>query len=128
VSGTEVTATVTKDMLRTGTDASKSIIPPGYVATTNNYWARGHLLASVLGGEGGIPENLVTLVQTGANSPIMRDIEMSVARYIERTGNSVLYKATPIYKGDALIPVGISIEVKGKGISMSVSVMNKPLR
>ena len=48
--------------------------------------------------------------------------ENEVADYVQKTGNHVLYRVTPVYKGENLLASGIQIEAysvedKGKGIS-----------
>ena len=79
---------------------------PGYV------YNRCHLIAHQLVGED-IKENLIT--------EAMIPTENEVADYVQKTGNHVLYRVTPVYKGENLLASGIQIEAysvedKGKGI------------
>ena len=60
---------------------------------------------------------------------MMLDIENEVADYIRETSNHVLYRATPIYKGDNLLASGVllegvSVEDGGKGIKFNIYVYN----
>jgi len=86
--------------------------------------ARGHLLGAQLGGSGDITENLVTLQQNPANSPIMRGFENQVRAAVEG-GQTVNYSVTPIYNGSNLVPRGITIMgTESDGFSLGVSVLN----
>lgn len=88
---------------------------------------RCHLLAHSLGGV----EEMINLV-TGTrymNESGMKPFEDKVAKYIENSGNHVLYRATPIFKGDNKLCSGIqleaySIEDSGKGICFNVYCYN----
>ncbi|WP_250655562.1 DNA/RNA non-specific endonuclease [Alkalimarinus coralli] len=124
---TGVSATITPDMIGTGSPASRSIIPPGWSGNgTLNNEARGHLLGNQLGGSGKIPENIVTLQQNWTNSPVMRDFESSVANVVKQ-GEVANYLALPIYKGNNLVPRGITIQAEGsKGFSLGVTILNPP--
>jgi hypothetical protein len=64
---TGASAILTPDRLGTGTRASQSITPPGYVTDAN--FARGHLIGRQLGGSGSEPGNLVTIFQNPAIRP-----------------------------------------------------------
>ena len=94
---------------------------PAYV------YNRCHLLAHSLGGV----DQEINLV-TGTrymNETGMIPFETQVADYIKRTGNHVLYRATPIYKGDNKLCSGIqleaySIEDSGAGVSFNVFCYN----
>ena len=116
---------LTRDMLGTGTEAAQSIRPPGWSGNGTLYnESRGHLLANRLGGSGDIAENLVTLQQFPANSPVMSGFEAQVASAV-RAGETVKYASTPIYNGSNLIPRGITITARGSGgFSLDVSVLN----
>jgi DNA-entry nuclease len=59
----------------------------------------------------------------------MLPFENKVANYIEETGNHVLYRVTPIFKGNNLLASGVQIEAKsvedkGEGILFNVYVYN----
>lgn len=67
-----------------------------------------------------IKENLIT--GTRYLNEAMIPTENEVADYVQKTGNHVLYRVTPVYKGENLLASGIQIEAysvedKGKGIS-----------
>ena len=52
-----------------------------------------------------------------------------VADYVENTDNHVLYRVTPIFKGDNLLVSGVqmeaySVEDNGKGVSFNVYCYN----
>ena len=88
---------------------------------------RCHLLAHQLGG---IEKetNLVTGTRY-MNETGMKPFEDMVAQYIRQTGNHVLYRATPIFKGDNKLASGVqleaySIEDSGKGICFNVYCYN----
>lgn len=89
---TGVTATITKDMIGTGSKASQSIKPPGFLGggPGSPGHARGHLLGNQLGGTGKDDRNLVTLYQNPVNSPVMRDFESFVRAAVEK-GEVVRY-------------------------------------
>lgn len=59
----------------------------------------------------------------------MLPFENLVADYVEETDNHVLYRVTPIFKGDNLLASGVqmeacSVEDKGKGVSFNVFCYN----
>ena len=88
-------------------------ITPGYI------FERSHLIAHQLAGEDG-PLNLITGTNY-LNHGGMKDIEDEVAEYIRTTRNHVLYRVTPVFKGDNLLASGVQIEAfsvedGGKGI------------
>lgn len=63
------------------------------------------------------------------NATSMLKYENEVADYIEKTGNHVLYRVTPIFEGENLLATGAqmeakSIEDKGAGISFNIFVYN----
>ena len=123
---TGAAATITREMLNTGTRASRSIIPAGFQGQAGGH-ARGHLIARSLGGSGTDPRNLTTLFQRGANSPVMRDFEAQVAAAV-RGGQTVRYEVVPIYRGTELVPRGVTLRAAGDGgFRLEVTVLNKPL-
>ncbi|MCW1929656.1 DNA/RNA non-specific endonuclease, partial [Bhargavaea beijingensis] len=124
---TGVTATITQDMIGTGSKASQSIKPPGFLGggPGSPGHARGHLLGNQLGGPGKDARNLVTLYQTPVNSPVMRDFESSVRVAVEK-GEVVRYQSIPIYEGNNLIPKGITLKARGTtSFSLAVTIINK---
>ena len=122
---TGVKATITQDMIGTGTDASRKITPPGWSGNGTEFnEARGHLLGKQLGGSGTEPRNLVTLEQNPVNTPVMRDFETEVRNTVE-SGQVVNYSATPIYSGDNLAPRAVTLLGQGSdGYNLGVSVLN----
>ena len=124
---TGIEATITEDMIGTGTVPKPSIRPPGFEGGGKESpgHARGHLLGKQLGGRGDDPRNLVTIYQNGSNTPVMRDFENSIKNAV-KSGEIVTYKSTPIYNGNNLMPIGITMEATGTGgFSLSVSVLNR---
>ena len=80
---------------------------------------RSHVLARSLGGENAA-ENIVTGTNY-MNQIGMQENEKIVLDYVRRTGNHVLYRVTPIYKGSNNVCSGVqmeaySIEDSGKGV------------
>ncbi|MBF9520762.1 hypothetical protein BKG83_10605 [Mycobacteroides chelonae] len=121
---TGVTARVTPDMIRTGSDAMRAPTPPGFGGQAAGH-ARGHLLANVLGGSGKLSENLVTLINNPVNSPVMRGFEMSVAKAVEG-GQVVDYAVTPLYRGAEAMPEAVQIIAKGnEGFDLAVTILNR---
>ncbi|WP_304598574.1 DNA/RNA non-specific endonuclease [Pseudocitrobacter sp. RIT415] len=122
---TGVKATLTRDMMGTGTKANSAIEPPGWSGNGTKYnQGRGHLLGRQLGGSGDVPENLVTLQQNPVNSPVMRDFEGQVRVAVEK-GETIEYTSTPVYKGDNLAPRGVTITAKGdQGFNLDVTILN----
>lgn len=105
-------ATLTAPMLGTGTAASQSLRPPGFISGRDPLFdARGHLLAKRLGGRGDDPRNLVTLTRH-ANSPQMSGFESAVAGRV-RAGEVVEYSSTPLYRQGASAPTGILVTASG---------------
>lgn len=88
---------------------------------------RCHLIAHQLSGE----DSAINLI-TGTrylNIDGMKDFEDRVASYIKNTHNHVLYRVTPVYKGDNFVASGVqmeaySVEDRGKGISFNVYCYN----
>ena len=91
-------------------------------------WNRCHLIAWSLAGENANEQNLVTGTRA-MNTRAMLPYEEDVADYIDRTGNHVLYRATPVFEERELVCRGVlleaeSLEDDGSGISFSVSCIN----
>lgn len=89
---------------------------------------RCHLIGYQLMGENANPLNLITGTRY-FNTEGMEPYESKVANYIQRTGNHVYYRVTPVFDGDALVAKGVwmealSLEDGGKGIDFSVFVYN----
>ena len=89
---------------------------------------RCHLIAYSLAGENANPKNLITGTRY-FNVEGMLPFEIKVANYVKNTGNHVLYRVTPDFKGDNLVASGVlmeaySVEDDGKGICFCVYVYN----
>ncbi|WP_187277010.1 DNA/RNA non-specific endonuclease [Phyllobacterium endophyticum] len=118
-----VLATITKDMLNTGSSAKPTILPPGFGGVGEGH-ARGHLLAKLLGGTGSDSRNLVAMLQNPANHPTMSSFEAQIAAAV-RQGEVVNFRAVPVYIGSNPMPVGITLTARGSGgFDLSVSIRN----
>ena len=89
---------------------------------------RCHLIGYQLTGENANERNLITGTRY-LNVDGMLPFEDMVADYVKETGNHVLYRVTPVYKGKNLVAHGVkmeakSVEDKGKGICFNVFVHN----
>ena len=101
---------------------------PGIIPEDPPYlYNRCHLIAFSLAGENANKKNLITgtryfNVETG-----MEGYELQVLSYVRRTGNHVLYRVTPYFKGDNLVATGVLMEarsVEDDGISFCAFVYN----
>ncbi|WP_254612970.1 DNA/RNA non-specific endonuclease [Brevibacillus sp. HB1.1] len=123
---TGIVATITKDMIGTGSEALSSIKPPGSAGGKGTKHARGHLLAKILGGSGKDKRNLVTLFQNPTNSPLMRDLELKI-RDAVKDGEIIRYRVIPIYDGANPIPKAVTMQARGtNGFQLDISILNKP--
>ena len=89
---------------------------------------RCHLIGYQLAGENANEENLITGTRY-LNVKGMLPFENEVAEYVDRTNHHVLYRVTPIFKGDNLVASGVemeaySVEDEGEGICFHVYVYN----
>ena len=89
---------------------------------------RCHLIGYQLTGENANEKNLITCTRQ-MNAETMLEFENKVADYVKETNNHVLYRVTPIFKGDNLLASGVQMEAysvkdNGKGISFNVYVYN----
>lgn len=71
---------------------------------------RCHLIAFSLAGENANELNLIT--GTRYLNMNMTDFEEEVRNYVQKTGNHVMYRVTPIYKEDELVARGVLMEAK----------------
>ena len=100
-----------------------------YKNVNGNYlYNRCHLIAHQLAGENANEKNLITGTRS-MNTDGMQPFENMVDRYIEETGNHVLYRITPIFIGKNLIASGVlmeaySVEDQGSGICFNVYCYN----
>jgi hypothetical protein len=89
---------------------------------------RCHLIAFMLAGENANERNLITGTRY-FNVEGMLPFENQVADYVKSTGNHVLYRVRPIFKGNDLVARGVQMEAKsvedgGKGVSFNVYCYN----
>lgn len=91
-------------------------------------WNRCHLIAWSLSAENANECNLITGTRS-MNADSMLPYEEEVARYIDRTGNHVLYRATPVFEERESVCRGVLLEAEsledgGDGVSFSVFCAN----
>lgn len=89
---------------------------------------RCHLIGFQLSGENANTRNLITGTRY-LNVDGMLPFENLVADYIKETGNHVLYRVTPIFKGSELVARGVQIEAysvedSGSGVCFNVYCYN----
>lgn len=95
----------------------------------NYLYNRCHLIGYQLAGENANERNLITGTRY-MNVNGMLPFENSVANYMdENPDNHVLYRVTPIFKGNNLLANGVqmeaySVEDNGQGVSFNVYVYN----
>lgn len=89
---------------------------------------RCHLIGYQLTGENDNERNLITGTRY-LNVQGMLPFENMVADYVSNTGNHVLYRVTPIFKGENLVASGVlmegwSVEDEGEGICFNIFLYN----
>ena len=89
---------------------------------------RCHLIGYQLTGENANKSNLITGTRY-LNIEGMLDFENMIADYVKDTNNHVMYRVTPIFKGNNLLASGVlmeaySVEDKGAGIEFCVYAYN----
>lgn len=89
---------------------------------------RCHLIAFCLSGENANSRNLITGTRY-LNVDGMLPFEEKTVKYVESTGNHVLYRVTPVFQGNDLVARGVhmearSVEDNGAGISFNVYCYN----
>lgn len=94
----------------------------------NYLYNRCHLIAYCLAGENANEKNLITGTRY-LNTEGMLPFEEMVNGYVDKTGNHVLYRVTPIFDGDNLVASGVemegwSVEDEGAGICFHVYCYN----
>lgn len=117
-----------------------NVTPSGWeyngVSNNNTYefvdggyiYNRCHLIGYQLAGENDNPLNLITGTRY-MNIEGMLPFENIVDDYVEESGNHVMYRVTPIYKGIDYLAQGVlmeaySVEDNGRGICFCVYVYN----
>ncbi len=128
-------ASVANDIMPTEDRGDISDVTPtgwinaSYDTVPGNYlYNRCHLIGYQLTGENANEKNLITGTRY-MNVEGMLPFEDRVDDYIEKTGNHVMYRATPLFKGDNLVADGVlieaySVEDSGQGISFCVYCYN----
>ena len=86
------------------------------------------LIGYQLAGENANEKNLITGTRY-LNVVGMLEFENKVDKYVDDTGNHVLYRVTPVFEGDDLVASGVhmeawSVEDDGDGICFNVYCYN----
>lgn len=130
-----VMACIGEDIMPTGERGEiGQVKPTGWVTAKYDFvdgkylYNRCHLIGWQLTGENANEQNLITGTRY-MNVDGMLPFENMVDDYIEETGNHVLYRVTPIFKGDELVARGVTIEAysiedNGEGICFNIYCYN----
>ena len=128
-------ASIDKDIMPTEERGSIGMVKPSgwhtvkYDIVNGKYlYNRCHLIGFQLAGENANEKNLITGTRF-MNVDGMLPFEDMVADYVKETNNHVMYRVTPIYKGNNLVANGVlmealSVEDDGEGITFCVYVYN----
>lgn len=128
-------ANICKEIMPTEKRGEIGMIKPSgwhtikYDCISDRYlYNRCHLIGYQLAGENANPKNLITGTRY-LNVTGMLPFENKIADFVKDTGYHVLYRVTPIYKGDNLVAHGVlmegySVEDRGKGIKFCVFCYN----
>ena len=111
-----------------------SVKPTGWQSTQYDFvdggylYNRCHLIGFQLTGENANEKNLITGTRY-MNVEGMLPFENMVADYVKETGETVLYRVTPVFEGDELVARGVqmeawSLEDGGKSICFNVYCYN----
>ena len=108
-----------------------SVKPTGWKQSKYNgeyLYNRCHLIGYQLSDEDANEKNLITGTRY-FNVSGMLPFENQVAEYVRKTNNHVLYRVTPIFKGENLLSSGVQMEAKsvednGEGVCFNVYVYN----
>ena len=111
-----------------------SVTPTGWQNKSYDFipgkylYNRCHLIGYQLTGENANPRNLITGTRA-LNVDGMLPFENAVDDYIERTGNHVMYRVTPVFDGSNLVADGVlmeaySVEDNGQGVMFCVYCYN----
>ena len=111
-------------------------LPVGWVTTRyvneageNRYlYSLCSVLSPALGGDSSDARNIFTGTRTLRDKGMQPCVD-KVADYLSRTANHVLYRVTPAYHGDDLVPFGVQIEAlsvedAGRSVSFNVFLYN----
>lgn len=102
----------------------------GIIDSTPPYlYNRCHLIAYRLTGQNANEKNLITGTRY-MNAEVMLPWELKVMKYLEKTNNHVLYRVTPLFRGNELLSRGVemeaySVEDQGRGVCFHVFVYNQ---
>ena len=130
-----VHACIGRDIMPTEDRGSIGMVKPtGWHTVKYDYvdgkylYNRCHLIGFQLTGENANEENLITGTRY-MNVTGMLPFENMVADYVKETGNHVMYRVTPLFKGNNLLAHGVqmeaySVEDDGDGICFNVFVYN----
>ena len=110
-------ANISKELMPTGKrEPIGQVKPSGWhtqrydnVVPGKYLYNRCHLIGFQLAGENANPQNLITGTRY-LNNEAMLPFENQVANYVQRTGNHVLYRVTPVFIGNELVARGVYIE------------------
>ncbi len=128
-------ASVAEDLMPTEKRGNISSVKPTgwhnekYDFVSGGYvYNRCHLIGYQLTGENANKRNLITGTRY-MNTDGMLPFENMVDDYIERTGNHVMYRVTPVFNGNNLLADGVlmeaySVEDNGRGLSFCVYCYN----
>ncbi len=128
-------SSVSSDIMPSGDRESiSSVTPTGWInkkydSISGGYlYNRCHLIGYQLTGENANKRNLITGTRY-LNIDGMLPFENMVDSYIDRTGNHVMYRVTPVFTGNNLLADGVlmeaySVEDNGSGISFCVYCYN----
>lgn len=128
-------ASIATDIMPTEERGSiSSITPTGWINVSYDnvdggyLYNRCHLIGYQLTGENANERNLITGTRY-LNVDGMLPFENDIAEYIEKTGNRVVYRSTPVFTGNNLVADGVlleaySVEDDGQGISFCVYCYN----
>ena len=93
--------------------------PPGWVSRTRGgIYDRSHLKAYTFAGSNNL-ENLITGT-ISLNQKYMVEVENATRDFLEKSNQSVIYRVTPYYLGDELVPRGVLMEVYSSTGSLSI--------
>lgn len=124
-----------RELMPTGERGNISAVrPTGWVSARydnvegKSLYNRCHLIGWQLSGEDANWKNLITGTRY-MNTEGMLPFENMVADYIKETNNHVLYRVTPVFRGENLVADGVqmealSVEDHGDGISFNVFCFN----
>ena len=121
-------------MPTTDRESISSVTPTGWINASYDtisgkyLYNRCHLIGYQLTGENANKRNLITGTRY-LNIDGMLPFENKIDDYIDRTGNNVMYRVTPVFKDGNLVADGVlleaySVEDNGRGISFCVYCYN----